>query len=295
MRSSPTSPSPSTSRSTASTPTTSRTWPASTPGSTTPPSTTAVRGSVNLMSNPVVVVSNFNGNYTATIPGYGPSGANTLQAPFGRRASWSGVDNGNSQPQATVVAHYTPTGAMAGVRVNNQACMNCHGDRVFSSARRQRRPRRPPRRQPRRRRGLHHLPRPRQQRRDPARGPRHAAHGLRARHPQLAQHAGRASPPAAAAIAGGVYYRNGSATSTFSIGFPGYMNNCSTCHDPRRPRPDRRHAGLLEGLHVLPRRSAHGRRARRCRPDRGRRLRLGRLRRRQLRDQRRPGLRSSAA
>jgi OmcA/MtrC family decaheme c-type cytochrome len=31
-------------------------------------------------------------------------------------------------------------------------------------------------------------------------------------------------------VPGGVYYRNGGATSTFSIGFPGAMNNCSTCH-----------------------------------------------------------------
>jgi OmcA/MtrC family decaheme c-type cytochrome len=32
------------------------------------------------------------------------------------------------------------------------------------------------------------------------------------------------------AVPGKTYYRNGTATATFSIGFPGYMNNCSTCH-----------------------------------------------------------------
>jgi hypothetical protein len=79
------------------------------------------RASVNTLSNPVVVVSNYNGNYTATISGYGPSGPNALQAPFDATSIMLEVDNGNTQPQATVVAHYTSTGAMAGITVTGSS------------------------------------------------------------------------------------------------------------------------------------------------------------------------------
>jgi OmcA/MtrC family decaheme c-type cytochrome len=188
------------------------------------------RASVNALSNPVVVVSNYNGNYTATIPGYGPSGPNALQAPFESTSIMLEVDNGNSQPQATVVAHYTSTGAMAGIRVSNQACINCHGDRVFSALDAY---------------GVpvgHHGTNPigvegcvichdrsNAETRLGGAGTRLMGyvHGI---------HNSKKMPGATTTtgnvIEGGVYYRSGSATSTFSLGFPGYTNNCSTCHTP---------------------------------------------------------------
>ena len=145
------------------------------------------------------------------------------------------LDEGNSQPQATVVAHNTSTGAMAGIRVNNQACMNCHGDRVFQ--------------------GLdafvvptgHHGANPvgvegcvichdrdNAETRLGGLGTRLMGyvHGIHNSHNMPG-----AVSTSDAVIAGGLYYRNGGATSTFSIGFPGYMNNCSTCHTSAASTP----------------------------------------------------------
>jgi OmcA/MtrC family decaheme c-type cytochrome len=191
------------------------------------------RTQVDVTANPVAVVSNYNGNYTATLSGFGPSGANAVMAPFGTTSLMLRLDNGNSQPQATVVANYTSTGAMAGLTVSNQACINCHGDRVFSAVDAYGVP------------TGHHGANPigveacmichnRGTDSETRLGTSTAAPGTRLMGYVHGIHSSKNMPAATnttgGAIAGGVYYRNGGASSTFSIGFPGYMNNCSTCH-----------------------------------------------------------------
>ena len=151
---------------------------------------TAMRTTLTLTGTPVV--SNGNGNYTLTIPGFGATGA-TPGGCSRRPASWSARRSAPPpQPQATFLAHYTTGNVMPGVLVSNQACLNCHGDFVFKATRRLPTATTA---QPLRRRGLRGLPRPRHLCRDPPRRPWHAPHGLRARHPQLPQHARRGGYP----------------------------------------------------------------------------------------------------
>jgi OmcA/MtrC family decaheme c-type cytochrome len=131
------------------------------------------------------------------------------------------LSTGAEGPVATVVAHSTAGASKS--TPSNQACMNCHGYTVFP--------------------GGHHDANPkgigacvvchvRYDRSETRLGTASTAtvdgnaentrlmgyvHGIHNSHN----------------MADGVYSRNGStsASSQFSIGFPGYMNNCSTCHD----------------------------------------------------------------
>ena len=174
------------------------------------------------------VVSNFNGNYTLTIPGFGATGA--TPAVFETTSFMLRVDNGNAQPQATFLAHYTTDNVMPGVLVSNQACINCHGQFVFSALDAN---------------GIpvgHHGANPMGVEacvvchdRDSSAETRLVAPGTRLMGYVHGIHNSHNMPGAqditGATVEGGKYYRNGSATSTFSIGFPGYMSNCSTCHD----------------------------------------------------------------
>jgi OmcA/MtrC family decaheme c-type cytochrome len=188
----------------------------------------AVRTSLDLTLVPATVVSLFNGNYRLTIPGFGLTGA--TPAVFETTSFMLRVDNGNSQPQATFLAHYTTGNVMPGVLVSNQACINCHGQFVFKDLDAN---------------GVpvgHHGANPVGVEgcvvchdRDSSAEARLVAPGTRLMGYVHGIHNSHNMPAAqdtsGAAVVGGVYYRNGSATSTFSIGFPGFMNNCSTCHD----------------------------------------------------------------
>ena len=199
----------------------------------------AVRTSLTL-TPAFTVVSNFNGNYTLTIPGFGATGA--TPAAFDVTSFLLRVDNGNPQPQATFLAHYTADAKMAGVPLSNQACINCHGSFVFRAVDAS---------------GIptgHHGANPFGVEacvvchdRDSAEN-RLVAPGTRLMGYVHGIHNSHNMPGAAkldgTPVAGGIYYRNFnqtptppavptgvSATSQFSIGFPGFMNNCSTCHD----------------------------------------------------------------
>jgi len=174
------------------------------------------------------LVSDSSGNYTLTLPGYGATGA--TPALFDSTSFLVRADNGaTAQPQATLLAHYTTGNVMAGVPVNNQACMNCHGNRVFSALDSAGNP------------VGHHGANPVGAEpcavchdRDNTAETRLVALGSRLQGYVHGIHNSHNMPGAqdvnGVALPGGVYYLNGDATRSFSIGFPGYMNNCSTCH-----------------------------------------------------------------
>lgn len=158
----------------------------------------------------LAVRQDWNGSYTVTVPGAAAAPAGTSYL--------LNVDTGNAQPSATVVVHWGGAGFSV---VGNQACMNCHGENVFHG------------------RDANGIP---------------TAHGglvnpkgvdacvvchdtattsdarLGAPGTQLMGfvhgiHNSHNMPDATYTLQGTGY------TLDFSIGFPGFMNNCSTCHD----------------------------------------------------------------
>jgi OmcA/MtrC family decaheme c-type cytochrome len=190
----------------------------------------------SLVKTAYTVASTGNGNYTITVPGASATAAGTM---FMFR-----IDTGNSSPQATVVSM---VGASTHDTVNNAACMNCHGEYVFSSLNALGFP------------SQHHSANPKgvlaclfcHNRYDSsesrlgssgvtgtATGTRLMGyvHGIHNSHNMAAGMGVDLDPSASGTIIlvnpDGTYARNGSANSSswFSIGFPGYMNNCSTCH-----------------------------------------------------------------
>ncbi len=172
------------------------------------------------------VTPNFSGNYTLVMPGFGSAGtapAAPLPKPvFDSSSFLIRVDNGaTSWPVPTVLAHWTTGNVMPGVPLNNQACKNCHGERVFRDG--------------------HHGADPVGVEacavchdRDSSAETRLVATGTRLMGYVHGIHNSHNMPGAVdtsgVAVPAGIYYRNGGATNQFSIGFPGYMNNCSTCH-----------------------------------------------------------------
>ncbi|MBI5069336.1 MAG: hypothetical protein HZB56_13965 [Deltaproteobacteria bacterium] len=177
-----------------------------------------------LTTTTFTLTPNFSGNYTLVMPGYGTAGA--TPAVFDSTSFLIRVDNGaTAWPVPTILAHYTTGNVMAGVPLNNQACKNCHGERVFRAG--------------------HHGADPVGVEacavchdRDSSAETRLVATGTRLMGYVHGIHNSHNMPGAVkldgTAVDGGVYYRNFNGTtgptSTFSIGFPGYMNNCSTCH-----------------------------------------------------------------
>jgi OmcA/MtrC family decaheme c-type cytochrome len=175
------------------------------------------------------VTKNFNGNYTVRFPGFGTGGA-TPAVQDTSFMLW--LDNGNSQPQATVVVQYNTVAAPP--VVSNQACMNCHGSFVFGSL------------------DANGIPTGHENAnpigvegcivchdRDDTTEDRLATPtvptGIRLRGFVHGIHNSHNMPGAVdtsgVAVPGGKYYLDGDALDTFSIGFPGFQFNCSTCHD----------------------------------------------------------------
>jgi OmcA/MtrC family decaheme c-type cytochrome len=180
-------------------------------------SATAVRTSLAADAYSVAVA---NGAYTFRIPGVAAT-VGTTPTTFMLR-----VNAGVGAPAATVVAHLN---AKPKSTVSDQACMNCHGTNVFW------------------REGEHHGANPQGAGACVVCHTRASSSETRLGTAETVVN-GVVTPGTAQGtrfmgyvhgihnshnMADGVYSRNGStsATSQFSIGFPGYMNNCSTCHD----------------------------------------------------------------
>jgi OmcA/MtrC family decaheme c-type cytochrome len=186
------------------------------------------------------VKANGNGNYTITMPGYGSTGATPAVA---GTAFLVNLNAGVPQPAATAVAVLGGT-MNANVLVDDQACMNCHGENVFNKVDAA---------------GVqlghedNYNPKGVNacvvcHDRDSTAETRLGTNGTRLMGYVHGIHNSHNMPGATkldgtTAVAGGTYYRNFnsaptapavvtgvSAASMFSIGFPSYMDNCSTCH-----------------------------------------------------------------
>ena len=218
-------------------------------------STTGSAVRTSLITSLMSLVSNGNGNYTLTIPPAAwvpvtPSGTPPVIPPpavvaFGTTSFLVNVSPAALDPKATFLAHYTTGNIMPGVLVTNSACTNCHGDFVFKATNAT---------------GIptgHHGANPYGVEacvvchdRDSSQENRLAAPGTRLMGYVHGIHASHMMPGATkldgtTAVPAGIYYRNFNQnptpppavptgvglTSQFSIGFPGFMNNCSTCHD----------------------------------------------------------------
>jgi OmcA/MtrC family decaheme c-type cytochrome len=173
----------------------------------------------SVASTAVTVTPSTNGNYSIRLAGYGPGGATPAVS---GSLIMVRLDTGNSAPQATAVLNYGA--ATAFDVVSDQACINCHGDYVFRGA-------------------THHGANPK--------GVEgclvcHVRNNVESR---LGDYNATTNPTGTGAgtrlmgyvhgihnshnMPDGEYNRNGSVDpeDAFSIGFPGFMNNCSTCHD----------------------------------------------------------------
>jgi hypothetical protein len=85
-----------------------------------------VRTTIDLVANPITVVNRWNGDYEATIAGFGP---NVRDPDFAPGTTFLiRVDDGNAPDAATVVVHL---GGADNLVVSNVSCTNCHGDKVF--------------------------------------------------------------------------------------------------------------------------------------------------------------------
>jgi OmcA/MtrC family decaheme c-type cytochrome len=181
-------------------------------------SATAIRtGFTSTELAATTVTAGANGSYTVRIPGMATTVGSTPTTFMVR------LNTGTTAPQATVVAHLNSKPKST---VSDQACINCHGDNVFHA-------------------GIHHSANPQgagacvvcHTRADSSEtrlgtatnlttGVVGTAPGTRLMGYVHGIHNSHNMPDH-------VYSRNGStsASSQFSIGFPSYMQNCSTCHD----------------------------------------------------------------
>ena len=195
---------------------------------------TRTRYSTDPLQNPTIfatftVTPNFNGNYTVRMPGFGSAGATPMP---NDTILLVAMNTGNSQPAASVIAKTTFVAPPP--VVSNQACMNCHGNNVFSALDALGVP------------SGHHGANPigvdacvvchdRDDTKEDRLATPTVPFGTRLRGYVHGIHNSHNMPGAVdtsgVPVPGGKYYRNGSATSTFSIGFPGFQNNCSNCHD----------------------------------------------------------------
>jgi OmcA/MtrC family decaheme c-type cytochrome len=156
------------------------------------------------------------GLYTVTIPGLATTVGSTPTTYMIR------LDTGVAYPQATVIAH-SEAGPSKDVPAD-QACINCHGLNVFRDA-------------------LHHGANPqgvgacvvchvrdRESRGELGDRLKSYVHGIHNSHAMPERTL--ATDPEVVVKPDGVYAPNDSLDSEdwFSIGFPGYMINCSTCH-----------------------------------------------------------------
>jgi OmcA/MtrC family decaheme c-type cytochrome len=169
-----------------------------------------------------------NGNYTVTFPGMAATVGSAKTTFMVALADRDPALEDMNTTWATAVAHVN--GAARDL-VGDQACKNCHGDYVFRH---------------REDNGeLHHGANPAGVEACVVCHTRYGSvsrgmggdrtmayvHGIHNSHAMPAGTVGTA--PNTVAKPAGVYARNNSASSSswFSIGFPGYMVNCSTCHD----------------------------------------------------------------
>jgi len=83
-----------------------------------------VRTSINRTTNPITVTPKGNGNYDALISGYG-SMVRTFDAGTTFLLT---VNNGNGNQASSIVTHLGDPDRFV---VTDQSCVNCHGDRVF--------------------------------------------------------------------------------------------------------------------------------------------------------------------
>jgi OmcA/MtrC family decaheme c-type cytochrome len=182
----------------------------------------------------ITLTSNGGGNYTAVIPGYGSAGTAGLAlvppVTFENTAVMVRVTDANNVP-ATVTAKLSTGSVMPGAITSNASCQACHGSFVFRDV-------------------------------DAAGNPagHHGANPVGAEDCMICHtvassaetrlvltgsrlmgyvhgiHNSEKMPGAVdtsgVAVPGGTYYRNGGATSTFSVGFPSSMNDCANCHTP---------------------------------------------------------------
>ncbi|MBK9518739.1 MAG: hypothetical protein IPO09_15600 [Anaeromyxobacter sp.] len=91
-----------------------------------------VRTSVSLTTNPVTVTPLSNGDYEATFAGLGPAALAALPVPLPPLPAGTTflltVDSGNAPDAVTVVSHL---GGADNFTITNTSCVNCHGDNVF--------------------------------------------------------------------------------------------------------------------------------------------------------------------
>lgn len=224
-----------------------------------------VRTSIDLAANPVTVVSRSNGDYEATFAGLGPAARAALPTPLPALPTGTTllltVDTGNAPDAVTVVSHI---GGADNFTITNTSCLNCHGDNVFrepegleAAEHHGANPK-----------GIEaclvcHNRFDSSETRLGTSGATGTAqgtrlmgyvHGIHNSHNMPAgsytanlDPDGAAGPlpaaPFTVAKPAGVYARNGSIrmvpgsttvaelSSPFSVGFPGYMHNCSVCHN----------------------------------------------------------------
>jgi len=215
------------------------------------PATVTTVGGVRttLATTQYKVTSNMNGNYTAVLAGFGPAGATPIAAGttiFLRTDVGNAMDGKIGALGATIVGDY---GSRAHDIVGDDACMACHGNHVWAA--RDATSGLPIGHESANPQGVEacivcHNRFDRAESRLGTTGNSGTATGTRLMgyvhgiHNSKNMAAGMnvdLDPSASVTVVlqnpDGTYPRNGSTNPAdwFSVGFPGYMNNCSTCHN----------------------------------------------------------------
>lgn len=161
-------------------------------------STTAIRDAT-------AVVANGGGNYTITItpPATFPSADNVWTS--ATDTTWMiRLNTGTTYPEANIVAHQTTSGEHVRNLTSNTACINCHGDHIFTTSSR-----------------IYH----------------NTTYGVGS---CVTCHTSMSRDNLARYVHGihnahnmpaGGYDRNGDGIIDFDTTYPTYMQNCSVCHD----------------------------------------------------------------